>query len=76
MTLMKNFICGHLDRDNHHDIVSIFLFEQKMLAQKIYPAHNTFEMRASYGHVRLTRAWVGNLLMWSGISSATMLITK
>ena len=30
----------------------------------------------SYGHVRLTQAWVGNLLMWSEISSATMLITK
>ena len=46
MTLMKNFICGYLDRDNHHDIVSIFWLGKKMFAQKIYPAQNTFEMRA------------------------------
>ena len=29
MTLMKNFICGYLDSDNHHDIVSIFWLEKK-----------------------------------------------
>ena len=29
-----------------------------------------------YSHVTLTWAWVGNLLMWSEISSGTMLITK
>ena len=45
MTLMKNFICGYLDRDNHHDIVSIsFDLRKKVFAQKIFPAHNTFEM--------------------------------
>ena len=30
MTLMKNFICGYLDSDNHHDIVSIFWLGKKI----------------------------------------------
>lgn len=32
MTLMKNFICGYLDSDNHHDIVSIFWLGKKFCA--------------------------------------------
>ena len=48
MTLMKNFICGYLDSDNHHDIVSIFWLRKKYFSawQKYFLAHTkkTFEM--------------------------------
>ena len=75
MTLMKNFICGYLDSDNHHDIVSIFWLGKKIFCawKKNIFLHTKIFLRWVFsGHVTCA----GNLLMRSGISSDTMLITK
>ena len=53
----------------------IFWLEEKSVCPKNSSCTQHF-WDELYGHVTLTRAWVGNLLMWSEISSGTMLITK
>ena len=53
----------------------IFWLEEKSVCPKNISCTQHF-WDELYSHVTLTRAWVGNLLMWSEISSGTMLITK
>ena len=54
MTLMKNFICGYLDSDNHHDIVSIFWLGKKLfwgLKKNIFLHTKIFLRWVFSGHV-------------------------
>ena len=63
MTLMKNFICGYLDSDNHHDIVSIFWLGKKSFGawKKYFLAHRkTLEMGVQWSrHAVPATFWCG-----------------